>query len=208
MKTPFKNILDVLQLNRWVVLTVVAVSGLVSVVSVLLMARVHRESLENAFMVNWEGEVVPLVWAQQRQNLEVEALAHLERFHQWFYGLDAGSYEDHMEKALWLGDASVAEVYQQKKADGFYNRLLQYALVQKVERIDSKIVMGKEYMEFQTRTLFQIRRGSVRDTYELITSGHLIQVERNFPHNPHGLLITDFFENSLRKIETHENTEK
>lgn len=208
MKTPFKNIQVQLRLNRWVVLSVVIVSGLVSIVSVALVAKIHRESLDHAFMVNRQGEVIPLVWEHQRQHLEVEALAHLEQFHNWFYGVDAGSYDSHMEKVLWLGDASVAEVYQQKKADGFYNRLLQYSLVQKVERIDSKIVMGKEYMEFQTRTLFHIRRGSVMDTYELITSGHLIQVERNYPHNPHGLLITDFFENSLRKIETHESTEK
>jgi len=208
MKTPFKNIQVQLRLNRWVVLSVVIVSGLVSIVSVVLVAKIHGESLDHAFMVNREGEVIPLVWEHQRQHLEVEALAHLEQFHHWFYEVDAGSYESHMEKVLWLGDTSVAEVYQQKKADGFYNRLLQYSLVQKVERIDSKIVMGKEYMEFQTRTLFHIRRGSVMDTYELTTSGHLIQVERNFPHNPHGLLITDFFENSLRKIETHESTEE
>ncbi|WP_285655531.1 conjugal transfer protein TraK [Allomuricauda sp. NBRC 101325] len=208
MKTPFKNIVQVLRLNRWVVLSVVMVSGLVSMVSIFLVAKMHRESLDHAFVVNGEGEVIPIAWEHQRQNLEVEALAHLERFHQWFYGVDAGSYENHMEKVLWLGDASVAEVYQQKKADGFYNRLLQYSLVQQVERIDSKIVIGKEYLEFQTLTLVQIRRGSALDSYELVTSGHLIQVERNFPHNPHGLLITDFFENSLRKIQIHESTEK
>ncbi|RPG30141.1 MAG: conjugal transfer protein TraK [Muricauda sp. TMED12] len=208
MKTPFKNIVHVLRLNRWVVLSVVVIAGLVCLVSVLLVAKMYRESLNHAFMVSREGEVIPLVWKHQQQNLEVEALAHLEQFHNWFYGVDAGSYENHMEKVLWLGDASVAEVYRQKKADGFYNRLLQYSLVQQVERIDSKIVMGEEYMEFQTRTHLQIRRGSVLDTYELVTSGHLIQVERNFPHNPHGLLITDFFENTLRKIETYESTEK
>ncbi|MEC7263363.1 MAG: conjugal transfer protein TraK, partial [Bacteroidota bacterium] len=53
--------------------------------------------------------------------------------------------------------------------------------------------------------VLQIHRGSVTDTYELVTSGHLLQVERNFPHNPHGLLITDFFENSLRKLEAYES---
>ncbi len=117
----------------------------------------------------------------------------------------AGSFETHMEKALWLGNNSVAEVYQQKKADGFYNRLLQYSLVQKVEHIESKIKMEGANMTFQTRIVLQIHRGAVTDTYELVTSGHLLQVERNFPHNPHGLLITDFFENSLRKLEAYES---
>ncbi len=186
----------------------VTVSGLVCSAALFLMAQMHRESMERAFVVNGEGEVIPLQWKKQRDNLEVEALAHLEQFHRWFYGVDAGSYESHMEKALWLGNTSVAEVYQQKRADGFYNRLLQYSLVQKVERIDSKIEMGKGYMGFRTRTLLKIYRGSAMDTYELVTSGHLIKVDRNFPHNPHGLLITDFFENSLRKIQAYETTEE
>ncbi|WP_437397611.1 conjugal transfer protein TraK [Flagellimonas lutimaris] len=205
MKTPFKNIVQVLRLNRWVVLSVVIVSGLVCSVSIIVVAKIHQNGLDHAFVVNGEGEVIPLQWVAQRQHLEVEALAHLERFHQWFYGVEAGSYETHMEKALWLGNNSVAEVYQQKKADGFYNRLLQYSLVQKVERIESKIKMEGMNMAFQTRIVLQIHRGSVTDTYELVTSGHLLQVERNFPHNPHGLLITDFFENSLRKLEAYES---
>ena len=208
MKIPFKNIQQLLRLNRWVVLSVVIVSGVVCTVAVLLVYQVHRETLEHAFVVNGEGEVIPLTWMEQRKNLEVEALAHLEEFHTWFYGVDAGSYERNMERALWLGNATVAEVFQQKRADGLYNRLLQYSLVQKVERIDTKIDMGKESMGFRTRTILKIHRGSATDSYELVTSGHLIQVERNFPHNPHGLLITDFFENSLRKLEENETTEK
>lgn len=208
MKTPFKNIVHVLRLNRWVVLTVVIVSGMVCMVTVILMYKIHQESLEHTFVVNGEGEVIPLTWVEQRQHLEVEALAHLEQFHRWFYGVDAGSYERNMERALWLGNATVAEIFQQKKADGFYNRLLQYSLIQKVERIESKINIGKESIDFRTRTILKIHRGSATDTYELVTSGHLIQVDRNFPYNPHGLLITDFFENSLRKIENNETTKE
>jgi hypothetical protein len=208
MKTPFKNIVQVFRLNRWVVLSVVILSGLVCSVSIMVVAKIHQNSMDHAFVVNGKGEVIPLQWVAQRQHLEVEALAHLEQFHRWFYGVDAGSYEAHMEKALWLGNNSVAEVYQQKKADGFYNRLLQYSLVQKVERIESKIEMEGATMTFQSHIVLQIHRGSVTDTYELVTSGHLLQVDRNFPHNPHGLLITDFFENSLRKIENNETTEE
>jgi len=206
MKTPFKNIQQVLRLNRIVVLGLIIMTGLVCIISITLVVRVHKESMDKAFMVSSNGEVIPLQLASQRENLEVEALAHLEQFHNWFYGVEANSYEKNMEKALWLGNASVDAVYRQKKADGFYNRLLQYSLVQQVERIDTQIDMTQEPYAFQTRTLIRINRGAVTDTYELITTGKLIQVERHFPHNPHGLLITDFFENSLRKIEDYETT--
>ncbi|MBW8200648.1 conjugal transfer protein TraK [Flagellimonas abyssi] len=208
MKTPFKNIQQQLRLNRWVVLSVVLVSGFVCIISVILVTRIHQKSLKSAFMIKDTGDVIPLKLIDQRDNLEVEALAHLEQFHRWFYGVDAANYEQHMEKALWLGNASVDALYRQKKADGFYNRLLQYSLVQQVERIDSKIDITTEPYRFETRTVFHINRGSVTDTYELLTSGKLIPVDRNFPHNPHGLLITDFYENSLRKLEKNETAEK
>lgn len=208
MKTPFKNIQQALQLNRFVVLALVIMAGLVCIISVTLVVKIHRESQEKAFVVSSNGTVIPLQLISQRENLEVEALAHLEQFHNWFYGVEANSYEKNMEKALWLGNASVDAVYRQKKADGFYNRLLQYSLVQQVERIDSQINLDKEPFAFKTRTVFRINRGTVTDTYELITTGKLIQVARHFPHNPHGLLITDFFENSLRKIEDYETTEE
>ncbi len=195
-------------MNRFVVLAVVITAGLVCLVSVTFVFQMHRRTLDTAFVVSDQGDVLPLKLVDQRENLEVEALAHLERFHQWFYGVDAGSYQKHMEKALWLGNASVDAVYRQKKADGFYNRLLQYSLVQEVERIDSRIDMDQEPYAFETRTVIRINRGRVTDTYELVTSGRLISVARNFPHNPHGLLITDFFENALRKMEAYETTEE
>ncbi|WP_127024999.1 conjugal transfer protein TraK [Flagellimonas beolgyonensis] len=208
MKTPFKNIQQQLRLNRWVVLSVVLVSGLVCIISITMVIRMHQNILNRAFVVNDSGDVIPLKLIDQRENLEVEALAHLEQFHRWFYEVDAASYEVHMEKALWLGNASVDALYRQKKADGFYNRLMQYSLVQQVKRIDSKIDITTEPYRFETRTVFNINRGSVTDTYELLTSGKLMSVERHFPHNPHGLLIIDFFENSLRKLEENETTEK
>lgn len=208
MKTPFKNIQQILRLNRIVVMALIIMSGLVCITSVILVVKVHSESLSKAFVVSSDGAVIPLQLANERENIEVEALAHLDQFHSWFYGVAANSYEKNMEKALWLGNASVDAVYRQKKADGFYNRLLQYSLVQQVERIDSQVDMDQEPYLFQSRTLIRINRGTVTDTYELITTGKLITVARHFPHNPHGLLITDFFEKSLRKIEAYETTEE
>src|SRR5699024_7287870 len=107
-------------------------------------------------------------------------------------------------KALWMGNSSVSDLYLQKKADGVYNRLLQYALIQKVLSIESRIWQHNGTFAFKTLTVFEINRGSVTDTYELVSSGKLITVDRNFPYNPHGLLITDYFEKTLKKI-TDEN---
>ena len=205
MKTAYKNIFSILQLNRIVVITVVCGAVVISLFSGWIVFDMHREVLKNAFAINTDGTVIPLKWASQKENLQVEALAHLELFHRYFYDLDASNYEKNLEKALWLGNSSVDALYRQKKADGVYNRLLQYSLVQKVLNIESKVDIQNEPYKFETKTIFEINRGSVTDTYELTTTGNLIHVDRNFPNNTHGLLITNFFENTLRKLENYES---
>lgn len=201
MKTPYKNIYTILKLNRFMVLVVVIGATLSSMVSVVFVVKLHKEMVNHAFAINTDGSVIPLKLVSHYENLEVEALAHLELFHSYFYNIDASNYENHLEKALWLGNSSVDALYQQKRADGVYNRLLQYSLVQKVLSIHSKVAMQQEPYKFETTTVFEVNRGVSIDTYELKTTGSLIHVDRNFPNNTHGLLITNFFENSLRKVD-------
>ncbi len=200
MKTPYKNIYTILKLNRFIVLAVVIGAVLTSIISILMVVKLHKETMGNAFVVNTDGSVIPLKMVSQQENLSVEVLSHLELFHTYFYHIDASNYEKHLEKALWLGNSSIDALYRQKKADGVYNRLLQYSLVQRVLRIESKINIQKEPYEFETKTIFEINRGAVTDRYELTTTGNLIHVDRNFPNNTHGLLITNFFESTLKKV--------
>ena len=204
MKTPYKNIYTVLKTNRFVVIAVLAFSFLSSGLAVWSVFCINNKALNNAFAINTDGSVIPLKWVAQKENLRVEALAHLELFHTYFYNIDTSNYEKNLEKALWLGNSSVDNLYRQKKADGVYNRLLQYSLVQKVLSIESQLDLQSNPYKFQTRTIFEINRGTVVDRYELISTGNLIVVDRNFPKNTHGLLITDYFEKSLKKL-TNEN---
>ncbi|AUS06266.1 conjugal transfer protein TraK [Pseudotamlana carrageenivorans] len=201
MKTPYRNIFSVLKLNRFIVLAVVIGAVITCVVSVVLVILLHKETVNNAFVVNTEGQIIPLKFVSLQENLEVEALAHLENFHRYFYNIDASNYEKNLEKALWLGNSTVDGLYRQKKADGVYNRLLQYSLLQKVISIHSKVDIQAEPYAFETKTVFEINRGSIIDTYEMTTIGKLIQVDRHFPNNPHGLLITNYFENTLKRID-------
>lgn len=200
MKTPYKDIYKVLKLNRFIVLAVVVFAFLSSSMAIWMAFSTNKKVLNSAFAINTDGSIIPLKLVTQKENFKVEALAHLELFHTYFYNIDASNYEKNLEKALWLGNSSVDNLYRQKKSDGVYNRLLQYSLVQKVMSIDSKIIEQNGSYGFRTTTIFEINRGSVVDTYELVSSGKLITVDRNFPNNPHGLLITEYFENTLKKM--------
>ncbi|CAM4328099.1 hypothetical protein [Gillisia limnaea] len=200
MKTPYKNIYSVLKLNRIIVLAVVVAALFSSTFALWMAFDTNKKALNSAFAINTDGSIIPLKLVTQKENFKVEALAHLELFHTYFYNIDASNYERNLKKALWLGNSSVDNLYRQKKADGVYNRLLQYSLVQKVLSVDSKIKENEGSHSFTTISIFEINRGSIIDTYELISTGNLIIVDRNFPNNPHGLLITDYFENTLKKL--------
>lgn len=200
MKTPYRSIYSVLKINRFIVLTAVIGAVISSLYFGWMVFDIHRSALNNAFAINTDGSVIPLKWVTQKENMEVEVLSHLDLFHTYFYNIDATNYERNLEKALWLGNSSVDNVYRQKKADGVYNRLLQYSLVQKVISIESEANIEVEPYTFKTRTVFEINRGKIVDRYELISSGNLINVDRNFPNNTHGLLITNYFENNLKKL--------
>ncbi|MCM4168417.1 hypothetical protein KCTC52924_01990 [Arenibacter antarcticus] len=200
MKTPYKNIYNLLNQNRLIVWSLVIGTTVTCIVAILSVIKLQRETVNNAFMVNTDGNVIPLKLVSQKENLAVEALSHLELFHTYFYNIDASNYQKNLEKALWLGNSAVDALYRQKKSDGVYNRLLQYSLIQKVLQVDSEIDLSKEPYSFQTTTRFEINRGTVVDSYELVTTGNLIHVDRNYPKNTHGLLITDYFEKSLKKL--------
>ena len=203
MKTPYKNIYNLLNQNRLIVWSLVIGTTITCIVAILSVIKLHKETVNNAFMIKTDGNVIPLKLVSQKENLNVEALSHLELFHTYFYNIDASNYRKNLEKALWLGNSSVDNLYRQKKSDGVYNRLLQYSLVQRVLLIESDIDLAKEPYTFQTNIKFEINRGSIVDSYELVTTGSLIHVDRNYPKNTHGLLITNYFEKSLKKI-SHE----
>ncbi|PHN94030.1 conjugal transfer protein TraK [Maribacter sp. 6B07] len=200
MKTPYKDIYAVLKINRLIVLSSVFFATASSLFSIWMVYNINAKAMNSAFAVNTDGTIIPLKLMAQKESFDVEALAHIELFHRYFYNIDASNFEKNLEKALWLGNSSVDNLYRQKKSDGVYNRLLQYSLVQKVVRIDTQIEEKKGAYSFMTVTIFEINRGSVLDTYELITIGNLISVNRNFPNNPHGLLITEYYEKSLKKL--------
>ena len=161
MKTPYKNIYNVLKLNRFIVLAVVVCSLLSSSFAIWMAFKTKQDSLNSAFAINTDGTIIPLKLVTQKENFKVEALAHLELFHTYFYNIDASNYERNLEKALWLANSSVDNLYRQKKADGVYNRLLQYSLVQKVLSIDSQVEQQNGSYVFRTFTIFEINRGSV-----------------------------------------------
>src|SRR5690606_17651210 len=88
MKTFYRNISTILSINRYVVITTVIGAVISSIFFGWMVYDIHQSALNNSFAVNTDGTVIPLKWVNQKENLEVEALAHIELFHYHFYNLD------------------------------------------------------------------------------------------------------------------------
>lgn len=201
MKTPYRHIYKVLRLNRFIVLSVIFIAFCSSIISLFQVRKVQQEFFEKAFVLGSDGTVIPLRLVEETENLEVESLAHIEQFYRYFYELNTSNYKSNLEKSLWLGNQSVDDVYRQKKADGVYNRLIQYSLVQQVDRVRTQLNLSSVPYSFTSTIEFKVIRGAITDRYQMVTSGNLLKVDRHFPRNPHGLLITNYYENSLIKLE-------
>ena len=113
MKTPYQNIYTVLKINRFIVFTVVICGALCNIFSLWTAFSTNEKALNSAFAVNTDGSIIPLKLVTQKENFMVEALAHLSLFHQYFYNIDTSNYEKNLEKALWLGNSSVDDLYRQ-----------------------------------------------------------------------------------------------
>ena len=207
MKKNLFRIYDTLALHRLVTLTALVVSGLVSGLSVWFHFKTQQELRNTSYVIDPSGGIIPIRLSANSDQFEVEVRSHIQRFLELFYGLEPSGMQANLTKALWLADQSVDELYRQKKMEGVYNRILQYALIHKVNQVTIALHQDKGGVTFVADLDFEVSRGTSKDAYHLQVRGAIKQVQRNFPNNPHGLLITDYYEQSLKKMQ-HETIQK
>ena len=200
MKTPYKDIYTVLGTNRIIVISAIGLALLSILFSLAFAFVMYQKTLNSTYAINLDGSVLPMELIETKENFDIEVMHNLDMFHRYFYDLNATNYASQIEKALWLGNNSVDELYRAKKSEGVYNKLVQFNLIQKVNQIKTQIDTRTLPFQFQTVLTFEVNRGTTVDSYQLITKGNLVKIDRNFPHNPHGLLITNFQEEQLKII--------
>lgn len=200
MKTPYKNIYTVLGTNRTIVIAALIVALLSIIISLFFVYAIYNKALDSSWAINVDGTVLPIKLVESKESFDIEVMHDLDMFHRAFYDINANNYESQIEKALWLGNESVDELYRQKKSEGVYNKLVQFNLIQKVTDIKTQIDTRTQPFQFRTVVTFEVNRGTTVDSYKVVTKGNLIKITRNYPHNPHGLLITNFYEERLRRL--------
>jgi hypothetical protein len=202
MEKPKIDIYKTLIINRLVVWGLMISFVCSSAIFAFSINSLYAKQLNAVLVLDTNGEVIPMKWMQRDENIKVEIKDHLEKFHTYFYQYDAFNVEKSLEKALWFGDNSIEQLYIKRKNDGWYTKVSSYGIKQTIEILPENIAIhgNDEPYSFRVKASLSIIQDDQTVRYSFETTGLIIFVSRNYPLNPHGLLITRFAENNRIEI--------
>lgn len=202
MEKPKIDIYKTLIINRLVVWGLMISFVCSSAIFAFSINNLYAKQLNTVLVLDSNGEVIPMKWMQRDENIKVEIKDHLEKFHTYFYQYDAFNVEKSLEKALWFGDNSVEQLYIKRKNDGWYTKVSNYGINQTIEILPENIEIqgNSEPYSFRVKAILSITQDEQTVRYSFETTGLIIFVSRNYPLNPHGLLITRFAELNRSEI--------
>ena len=202
MEKPKIDIYKTLIVNRMVVWGLTIAFIVSAAIFAFAINDLYSKQLNTVLVLDTDGEVIPMKWMQRDENIKIEIKDHLEKFHTYFYQYDAFDVEKSLEKALWFGDNSIEQLYIKRKNDGWYTRVSSYGINQTIEILPENIEIegNNEPYSFRVKAALSITQDDQTVRYSFETTGLIIFVSRNYPLNPHGLLITRFAENNRNEI--------
>lgn len=200
------DIYNILKKNNTTVWITVASATLISIASLFMALSVYKQSQKNIYAINTNGEMVPLKRLEEKEDRLKEIQANLDYFVSLYYDLDGYTMKGKKEKVLWLVGKQPTEIIKDRDKKGYFNTFLSITgLVQHAE-INQKSWKFSSYdapytVKFST-TIVRINEKS-KEYYNCDLIVTLEEVNRNYPYNPYGLLITSLSEN-LTKIKSEE----
>lgn len=136
------------------------------------------------------GKALEAFAADRKDNVPVEARDHVAMFHHYFFTMDPDDQviQRHINKALYLADATAKQQYDNLLENGYYTNLVSGNISQEIQA-DSILIQTYNYpYYFRYQGTQRIIRPSTIVTRRLITEGYLRNVARS-DHNAHGFLI-------------------
>lgn len=173
-------------------LSIASLAGAVVFCLITIIISFNFASQERKKVYVLDGETPRLAnLTDQNISIEIEARAHVNRFHELFFTLapDDKYIQYNIEKAMYLTDESGLVQYNTLKEKGFYNNIIgasaQFGIITDSIKFDQStmhfIYYGRQRIERKSSILFR----------ELVTEGNIQQTTRT-ENNPHGLMITNY----------------
>lgn len=181
------------QKTRLAMMTVlITVIGSVILCCVALFWSFNMVTRERNQIYILDGEIPFLAQrAQLETNFKIEAEAHINQFHQYFFNLppDNEYIQYTIGKAMYLADGSALKQKQAMTENGFYSDIVSSSAVCSI--MCDSINLDQENLEFTYYGTQFIKRRTSQIKRSMITTGKLQTVPRS-KNNPHGLMICNW----------------
>lgn len=175
--------------------TTVAIGSLVASVIIVIATLTYSfitSQAERKTIYVLSGEVpIEATRTDAAVNFEIEAKAHIDKFHNLFFTLPADEkyIENTISKAMYLADESAMRQYNTLQEKGFYSSILGSSA--NITIMTDSIILDLNKMSFLYYGVQRIERPASILKRQLITSGNIQQAPRT-ENNPHGMLITNW----------------
>ncbi len=198
------NLYSMFKKNNLVVWLMAIVTIVVVIGSFLFCFLVYQQSQQNLFAISDKGVLVPLEKLDDKKDKIKQVKANLDYMVSLYYDIDGFTMKDKKEKLFWLLGQQPTTLVKDRDAKGYFNTFLSInGLVQHayIDQSSWKIYsLDTPYKVSFKVIIVRINNGSkTYYTSEIIAS--LEDVNRNYPYNPYGLLITSLSENLVQSEE-------
>lgn len=181
------------QKTRLALMTVVmAVAGCVTIcgITVYYCSKLVTEERSQIYVI--DGDIPFLAErSKQEANFAMEAKAHIQLFHQYFFNLppDDDYIKWTLGKAMYMADGTAMKQKQAMEENGFYSDVISSSAVCTI--ICDSIQLNEHERKFTYYGTQLIKRRSRDMRRSIVTVGELVNVPRT-RNNPLGLLIVNW----------------
>ena len=181
------------QKTRLAMFTVLAMAvscTIICIVTVFFCAKLVTDERQQIYLI--DGDIPFLAErSQQETNFVMEAKAHIQLFHQYFFNLPPD--DDYIKwtvgKALYMADGTAMKQKQAMDENGFYSDIVSSSAVCTI--ICDSIQLDEHTRKFKYFGTQMIKRRTRDMKRSIITVGGIENVPRT-QNNPHGLLICNW----------------
>lgn len=181
------------QKTRLAMITVlISVAGSVVLCCITLFWSFNMVTRERDQIYILDGDIPFLAQrAQLETTFKIEAEAHINQFHQYFFNLppDNEYIQYTLGKAMYLADGSALKQKQAMTENGFFSDIVSSSAVCSI--MCDSIHLDQETLDFTYYGTQLIKRRTSQIKRSMITTGKLQNVPRS-QNNPHGLLICNW----------------
>ena len=195
------DIYTILKRNNTIVWAMALVTVIVSCFSLFVIFKVYRESQQNMFAINDKGALVPLVKLDEKKDRLKQVQANMDYFVSLYYDLDGYTMKEKKEKIMWLVGNKPTEIIKDRDKKGYFNTFLSITgLVQHAEIQQNSWKISSYDAPYDVSFVVHIVRinGEAKEFYTSTITATLEEVNKNYPYNPYGLIITKLSESITR----------